>query len=83
MTAEPGPFYEREDRLTELDIILIRAYRDVGVPVDWLPYTDEFDKIYDALKTVGDTRNKAQVFRRLLNLRKSGRLPPVQLGLTG
>lgn len=83
MNADPRDFFERKDELNESDIELILAYRKQGVPVDWLPYTEHFDAILKDIQSHGDKREAAQVWRRLLNLRKSGRLPPVQLGLTG
>ncbi len=76
-------FFSRDDAMSEADLVLIRAYRKQGVLVDWLPYSKEFEAIFSEVQESGDTRDRGQIYRRLLNLRKSGRLPPVQLGMTG
>jgi hypothetical protein len=55
----------------------MREYERIGRPVDDLAYTEEFDRLYKSLEAVRESRSKAEVFRRLLNLRKSGRLPRV------
>jgi hypothetical protein len=83
MSQTSKDFFDREDGLGESDIVLIRAYRKQGVTVDWLAYSPEFEAIYADMQASGDTRDRGSIYRRLLNLRKSGRLPPVQLGLTG
>ncbi len=74
------------------DQLLIRVYRDVAKPLDSLPYTSDFEELYRELleqlrnmKTHGQpevpttTPTKAEVFRRLATLRKSGRLPTLFL----
>ncbi|MFM9956628.1 MAG: hypothetical protein ACKVZJ_01015 [Phycisphaerales bacterium] len=76
-------FFSRDDAISEADHVLIRAYRQQGLLVDWLPYSKEFEAIFSEAKANGDPRDRGQIYRRLLNLRKSGRLPPVQLGMTG
>lgn len=63
--------------LSEHDLLLIELYRKLGRPLDWLAYTEEFEQLYGQLQKAGDRRSQADVFRRLLNLRKSGRLPRV------
>ncbi len=59
------------------DARLIDAYRTVGRTLDDLPYTPEFERIFRALD--GHSRGLAvrDVFHRLHNLRKAGRLPKV------
>jgi len=61
--------------LPEIDQLLIDLYVKTGKPVDYLAYSDEFEELYKTLQEHGDKRTKSQVFRRLLNLRKSGWLP--------
>jgi len=63
--------------LSDFDWALMREYERIGRPVDDLAYTEEFDRLYKSLEAVRESRSKAEVFRRLLNLRKSGRLPRV------
>ena len=68
-----------DDSLTEEDKRLIDAYAHVGRPVDDLAYTGEFGQLVaialdmDAAQVTEDQKYRA--FRRLLNLRKRGRLP--------
>jgi hypothetical protein len=54
---------------------LIAAYEQVGKPLDFLPYTEEFDRLVHKLRLNETDENKHEVFRRLLNLRKTARLP--------
>jgi len=71
---------ERHDREWELPALspederLIDAYRRTGRPADDLPYTEEFDQMCRELGT-DDQAAKHEVFRRLMRLRKQGRLP--------
>ena len=65
--------------IDHFDDRLIREYLSVGRPVDWLAYTDDFEKLYDRLDGVRESRDRAEVFRRLLYLRKAGMLPRITL----
>jgi hypothetical protein len=56
---------------------LIRAYQNAGRTLDDLPYTEQFETIYRRLAT---TQSRADVFHRLHNLRKAGRLPRLGRG---
>ena len=61
--------------LSAEDERLIGAYVSIGKSLDDLPYTAEFEKLF---KTVGleDTlQNRHATFKRLVRLRKTGRLP--------
>lgn len=65
--------------LSAEDERLVAAYRSVGRSVDELPYTTEFEEL---VKLVGRSTSDVErhaVFKRLVNLRKMGRLP--RLGL--
>lgn len=57
------------------DLALTQAYLAQQRTLDDLPYTDDFESIYAALEPVRESRSRAEVFRRLQGLRKSGRLP--------
>lgn len=59
------------------DQMLITAYGTIGRTLDDLPYTAEFDRLFRAVD--GDARGIAprDVFHRLHNLRKAGKLPKV------
>ncbi|HEY2154346.1 MAG TPA: hypothetical protein VGH33_01865 [Isosphaeraceae bacterium] len=60
------------------DQSLVEAYSAVGhPPVDTLPYTDEFDRICEILALPDSKDARRQVYRRLVRLRKQGRLPNV------
>jgi hypothetical protein len=61
--------------LGEADDRLIAQYIKIGVAVDRLAYTDEFEQLFAAIVKQGEKRTRAEVFRRLLNLRKAGLLP--------
>lgn len=64
--------------LTPDDQRLVDAYREVGRPVDQLPYTTDFDKLMQHLgKSSADNSERQFVFQRLLQLRKKGRLPRI------
>lgn len=68
----------QESPLPAEDQLLIELYLRLGVPTDQLAYTDEFEALYKALEDAGDTRDRRMVYRRLLNLRKAGRLPRLE-----
>jgi hypothetical protein len=76
MTHQPTDIFEPAP-LSEYDRMLIDLYMRSGRVADELAYTDEFERIYTQLREAGDRRSKAEVFRRLLSFRKSGRLPRV------
>jgi len=77
MTTEQNTAAFEASELPEIDQRLLEHYARIGRSVDELAYTDEFDQLHGSLTAAGDTRSKAEVFRRLLNLRKAGRLPRV------
>jgi predicted transcriptional regulator len=54
---------------------LVSAYETRGKPLDLLPYSEEFDEIIRDLEMEPTEENKRLVFHRLLNLRKTARLP--------
>jgi len=66
---------------TSSDELLISVYGRQARTLDDLPYTDEFERIYEAM--VGDggedepmaSISRSTLFHRLHNLRKAGRLP--------
>ncbi|MEM7808472.1 MAG: hypothetical protein AAF561_10200 [Planctomycetota bacterium] len=62
--------------LSPEDDRIVSAYLDVGKSVDDLPYTDDFDRLVDlAGYEPSQKSDQRYVFRRLLTLRKQGRLP--------
>lgn len=57
------------------DAALIAAYEQAGRTLDDLAHTEEFEFIYDTLGGDADGRSRRDVFHRLHNLRKAGKLP--------
>lgn len=58
------------------DELLKLLYRRVDRALDQLPYTDEFEWMYGTFQqSTGETDDRNSFFRRLTNLRKSGKLP--------
>jgi catechol 2,3-dioxygenase-like lactoylglutathione lyase family enzyme len=57
--------------------ILIDLYQQVGRTADDLPYTPDFEQIYNAYSTehAEPQPTRREVWRHLLNLRKGGKLP--------
>ena len=54
---------------------LVAAYQGFGVPLDHLLLTGGIEAIADEVRKLGDRRAPQELLRRLLNLRKAGRLP--------
>ncbi|GMU33194.1 MAG: hypothetical protein HS101_12025 [Planctomycetia bacterium] len=82
MSTQPLDFDEQGD-LGRLDQLLIALYVQHATTVDALAYSETFDQIYDELLKAGEKRSKGEVFRRMLMLRKSGRLPRLDLDFGG
>jgi cephalosporin-C deacetylase-like acetyl esterase len=64
-----GPLPSRDSA----DQDLIAAYVSAGRTLDDLPYTEEFNRVYRAAGVPG--KAEREVFHRLQNLRKAGKLP--------
>lgn len=60
---------------TSDDELLISVYQKQGRTLDDLPYTPEFEAIYDAAGGGEPGTTRASLFHRLHNIRKAGRLP--------
>ena len=58
---------------------LVEAYRSVGRPLDDLPYTEDFIKLCAHLGVPASDEARHDVYKQLLRLRRTGRLP--RLGL--
>jgi hypothetical protein len=56
---------------------LIAAYVEVGRTLDDLPYTEDFLRLCHLSAAAEAGMNEQAVFRRLQNLRKAGKLPPI------
>jgi hypothetical protein len=67
---------ELVDEVTEA---IIRYYPKLGLAVDELPYTQEFDELYEKVKKVVEVRvTKHQLWKLLLRARKRGRLQRIR-----
>lgn len=75
--TSPVDIFDDDFELADRDQDLVRLYVQAGLSVDHLAYTKEFDTLYKRFQDQGHKQNKAQVFRRLLQLRKAGLLPRV------
>ncbi|MEM6259256.1 MAG: hypothetical protein AAF711_17195 [Planctomycetota bacterium] len=61
---------------TSDDDLLISVYQKQGRTLDDLPYTNSFETLYASMYgEEGDAPSRAEVFHRLHNLRKAGKLP--------
>jgi hypothetical protein len=67
----------KPSELTEFDRLVLDAHAASGRTLDDLPYTDEFEGIYQALGGDRCGKSRREVFHRLHNLRKASRLPRV------
>ena len=61
--------------LSAEDQRLVDAYVQTRRPLDDLAYTPEFEQLVQSLKGEASLADLHSVFRRLLTLRKMGRLP--------
>ncbi len=63
----------------ELERRLVEVYATIGRTLDDLPYTPEFERLYEFIGGEGAAPRR-EVFRRLHAIRKAGRLPRVGRG---
>lgn len=56
---------------------LVAAYVEIGRTLDDLPYTQEFLQLCTLAGTTEAGMSEQAVFRRLQNIRKAGKLPPI------
>lgn len=63
------------DAPADSDDRLIAAYVAAARTLDDLPYTPEFDRIYDSVGGEGSGKSRHDVLHRLQNLRKANKLP--------
>lgn len=75
MTHENHAVFTEAPPLPDADERLVSVYARAGRTLDDLPYTPDFEDIYQRLGEHGDDRSRQEIFRRLHNLRKAGRLP--------
>ncbi|MEM6333585.1 MAG: hypothetical protein AAF823_09640 [Planctomycetota bacterium] len=57
------------------DAALVEAYRRADRTLDDLPYTEAFVSLYGEVREALGGASRAEVFHRLHNLRKAGKLP--------
>ncbi len=68
-------FFHEAPALSREDQRLVETVYELGRPIDDLPYTDAFDELVRRQREIGDQREYADLFHRVLNLRKAGRMP--------
>ena len=61
--------------LSPEDQKLVDAYKEIGKPLDELPYTREFEDLRKRVGVQDNESSKHSLFKRLITLRKTGRLP--------
>lgn len=74
----PGALFAGvEEKVAVKKDVLIRVYEEIGRTADDLPYTPEFERLYGVYvaQHPGSKPTRQEVWRHLLNLRKSGKLP--------
>lgn len=63
------------------DLALVGLYQQLGIPTDQLPYTPQFHELTKRYAVLFNQQDndalKHELFRKLANLRKAGRLPRV------
>ncbi|MEM9066640.1 MAG: hypothetical protein AAGB51_14270 [Planctomycetota bacterium] len=59
----------------QLDRVLIDAYQAKNVPLDQLPYSDDLGEFVRVAQAVNPALDNRETLKRLLRLRKAGRLP--------
>ena len=57
------------------DAPLIAAYGEIGRTLDDLPYTEDFERLFTVASAARPGVSKRELFHRLHNLRKAGKLP--------
>lgn len=80
MLANEGPIMRTTQRVLskgdDKQVLLAKLYSDLGVPLDKLPYTTEFDRLQAEFCAQGKIAITArQLWRELISLRKTGLLP--------
>jgi hypothetical protein len=61
--------------LSPEDLRLAEAYRELGIPLDALVYTEAFEELCERLHGNRDRSTLRSVYVRLIGLRKRARLP--------
>ena len=71
-------FFRESQNLSPQDQNLLELYSKTGCAIDSLPYTSEFEELVGKLRATGDIRSRSEILRRLMTLRKAGKLPRIQ-----
>ena len=75
-SPKPATLFPTDSKsVAKSDTDLINGYKTCNRTLDDLPYTDEFESLFAAASKSHPEMDKYQVFRRLHNLRKAGKLP--------
>ncbi len=68
-------FGDAAPALPGADSRLLDAYVEIGRTLDDLPYTHDFESLLERVGVGEEAAGRREVFRRLHNLRKAGKLP--------
>lgn len=72
----------KEPERTPEEERLVELYQKMGMPLDRLPYTTEFDELFNEFTKQfprpHNNEGRREVLQRLLNMRKAGKLPPLR-----
>lgn len=71
---EKNPF-ATDERSESSDALLMKLYVEAGLPLDYLAYTEDFESLFENFSNTHPGWNRRDVFRRILSLRKQGKLP--------
>lgn len=77
-----GTLFGDEPDRDARDNAIVDAYEHAGRTLDDLPYTDEFEQLIAAVHETDPNASRREVFHRLHNLRKAGKLPRLGRGST-
>jgi hypothetical protein len=65
-----------EEDLSMTNDTLINAYRQIGVPLDRLPYSEAFARLRDLIRQLtGESIEYETLWKTFLRIRKDGQLP--------
>lgn len=70
-----GSAFQGAPQLSDSDKAIVDAYARIGRTLDDLPYTPDFEELFDAVKGAAVWHSRWELLHRLQNLRKAGKLP--------
>lgn len=74
--------FKKAKPLSKEDQLLVNLYKQIGIPLDSLPYTTGFERLFKDVQKKFPERTKKDVIQRLFRLRKAARLPRMGAALS-